>query len=504
MNGNRAQTATVLALLAVLLCAQACSKGPDEEALRQEVQQKLNGSFKAGLFEVSALKRQGSAQLPASEQGGSRLIVYYNLTLKLLEGYDFNGWEALSPATLANLLGASEKGVIGVKPQQTRPGDAIRVYASSTYERSGDAWMPVAFTPQTTANVPPVDPGDAAPPSQSRRFLNQLAAMVDIPPPGVPTDEDRIIAEELERAVAEIARRREREQHDFVVASGPGGGEYARVAEAIVTAVRGRRAGINLRTFETAGSVENVQRLARGEADYALVQSNIAAMAVQGLGPFAPVGGTATLAAVGSLFPEPVHVVVSAKSAIRRVADLKGKRVNVGRPSSGSRIDAVAVLQASQIAFTDLAETSERDLDDAVRLLRAGRLDAVITTGAAPIRDLQQLAGERDLRFLSLDEDVIGRLVSENPGLVRLTVPANTYPRQTEAVVTVAPTALLVGTASAPQGEVEALVRLFYEDIDFAASGSTQGAKISKSTALRGVSIPLHPGAAKYLGKAEK
>jgi TRAP-type uncharacterized transport system substrate-binding protein len=51
---------------------------------------------------------------------------------------------------------------------------------------------------------------------------------------------------------------------------------------------------------------------------------------------------------------------------------------------------------------------------------------------------------------------------------------------------------------------VEALVRLFYEDIDFAAAGSTQGAKISKSTALRGVSIPLHPGAAKYLGKAEK
>ena len=206
----------------------------------------------------------------------------------------------------------------------------------------------------------------------------------------------------------------------------------------------------------------------------------------------------------GSLFPEPVHVLVSAKSPIRRVADLKGKRVNVGRPTSGSRIDAVAVLQANQIAFTDLAEASERDLDDAVRLLRTGRLDAIITTGAAPIRDVQRLAAEGDIRFLSLDEDVIGRLVSENPGLVRLTVPANTYPRQTGAVVTVAPTALLVGTAAAPQGEVEALVRLFYEDIDFAASGSTQGAKISKSTALRGVSIPLHPGAAKYLGKAEK
>ena len=502
MNGSRARFGLLVGL--VLLSVQACSRGPDAAALEQEVQEKLNRSFKSGLFEVASLKRKGSAQLPASEQGASRAIVYYNATLRLLEGYDFNGWEALSPATLANVLGATEKGVVGVKAEQTKPGDTIRVYGSSTYERSGDAWTPVAFAPAAAANAPPVAPGDAAPPSQSRQFLDQLAAMVDIPPPGVPTGEDRIIAEELERAVTEISRRREREQHDFVVASGPRSGEYARVAEAIVTSVRGRRSQINLRTLETAGSVENVQRLARGEADYALVQSNIASMAVQGLGPFAPVGGTATLAAVGSLFPEPVHVVVSAKSPIRRVADLKGKRVNVGRPSSGSRIDAVSVLQAHQIAFTDLAETSERDLDDAIRLLRAGRLDAVITTGAAPIRDVQRLAGERDIRFLSLDEDVIGRLVSENPGLVRLTVPANTYPRQTEAIVTVAPTALLVGTAAAPQGEVEALVRLFYEDIDFAASGSTQGAKISKSTALRGVSIPLHPGAAKYLGKAEK
>jgi len=493
----------ILFALMMSLSVPACSRGPDTDALQQEVQEKLNGSFKPGLFEVASLKRQGSAQLPASEQGASRAVVYYNLTLRLLEGYDFNDWEALSPATLANVLGATEKGIVGLSSEQTQPGATIRVYGSSTYERSGDAWMPVAFSPGAS-NAPPVDPGNAAPPSQSRLFLDRLAAMVDIPPPGVPADEDRIIAEELEHAVTEITRRREREEHNFVVASGPRDGEYARVAEAIVTAVRGRRANISLRTLETAGSVENVQRLGRREADYALVQSNIASMAVQGSGPFAQGGGTTTLAALGSLFPEPVHIVVSAKSGIQRVADLKGKRVNVGLPNSGSRIDAVSVLQANQIALTDLGEVSERNLDDAVLRLRAGRLDALMTTGGAPIRDLQRLAGESDIRFLSLDDETIGRLVSENPGLVRLTLPANTYPRQAQAVVTVAPTALLVGTTDAPESEVEALVRGFYEDIDFAAAGSAQASKISKSTALRGVSIPLHPGAATYLGTAEK
>jgi len=70
--------------------------------------------------------------------------------------------------------------------------------------------------------------------------------------------------------------------------------------------------------------------------------------------------------------------------------------------------------------------------------------------------------------------------------------------------VTVAPTALFVGTTDAPEAEVEALVRLFYENTDFAGAGSAQATKISRSTALRGVSIPLHPGAVKYIGRVDK
>jgi TRAP transporter TAXI family solute receptor len=494
MTGVRVRSGFLVAM--VLLSVPGCTRGPDAAALQQEVQKRLNDHFKAGLFEVTAIKRQGSAKLPASEQGVSRVVVYYNGTLRLLEGYDFNDWEALSPATLANVLGATEKGLLGVK-EQTRPGDTIRVYGSSTYEQRGDTWTPMAFTPATAASAAPVDPGNAAPPTQSRLFLDKLAAMVDIPPPGVPADDDRIIAEELEQAVTEITNRRAREEHDFVVASGPADGEYARVAAAIVSAVQGRRASIDIRTLETAGSVENIERLGRGEADYALAQSNIAAMAVQGSGPFAKGSGMTALAAVGSLFPEPVHIVVSAKSPIQRVTDLKGKRVNIGLPSSGSRIDAVSVLQANQIAVADLAEASERDLDDAAGLLRTGRLDAIMTTGGTPIRALQRLAAEHDVRFLSLDENAIERLLSATSGLVRLTMPANTYPRQAQAVVTVAPTALLLVTTAAPESEVEALARLFYEDTDFAAAGSAQGTKISKSSALRGVSIPLHPGAAR-------
>ena len=92
---------------------------------------------------------------------------------------------------------------------------------------------------------------------------------------------------------------------------------------------------LKVRNAETAGSVENVRLIGAKQADYALVQSNVAAMAAAGEGPFAQGGAVTSLRALGSLFPEPVHIVVPAASGIRTVEDLRGKRVALGAPDSG-------------------------------------------------------------------------------------------------------------------------------------------------------------------------
>jgi TRAP-type uncharacterized transport system substrate-binding protein len=94
-------------------------------------------------------------------------------------------------------------------------------------------------------------------------------------------------------------------------------------------------------------------------------------------------------------------------------------------------------------------------------------------------------------------------VVAEQPGLVRLTLPANTYPGQTEAIATVAPTALLAATVDTPRDEVRALLEVAFEGTDYLAAGSAQGVKIDKGTGLRGVSIPLHPEAVAYFGAAK-
>ncbi len=141
----RPTRAWVWAGLAVLTATMlvGCARGPDEATLRREVQEKLTKQVKDGLLEVASLGRKGSAPLPSGEQGTKRLVVYYNAALRFRQDYDFGGWEKLSPASLGYALGATEKGLFGIKPQN-RAGDVLYVYGTSTYEWSGGAWKSVA------------------------------------------------------------------------------------------------------------------------------------------------------------------------------------------------------------------------------------------------------------------------------------------------------------------------------------------------------------------------
>jgi TRAP transporter TAXI family solute receptor len=275
------------------------------------------------------------------------------------------------------------------------------------------------------------------------------------------------------------------------------------VVDAVVGTLGKRRGKVRALAVETEGSIENAQLIGRGQADYALVQSDIAWLAFSGTGPFAVDGPATRLVALGSLYPEPVHLVVPAKSSIRSVEDLRGKRVDLGAPKSGSRINALAVLQAHRIAIGDLAEARGDGTQGAMQRMRLGQIDAFFVTIGAPARELQRFAAANPVRLVPVGAAAAARMVGEQPALVRLNLPANTYPGQAEPVATVAATALLVGSSDLPQDEVKAILELAYEGTDYLAYGAAQGVRIAKATGLRGIAIPLHPGAAAYFGKSK-
>jgi hypothetical protein len=276
-------------LFACCIVLGAGCSGPDKKAVQAEVQEKLAKRFQPGLLELVSLRRQGSAPLQASETGAKRLIVYFNATIKLLKNYDFGDWEGLSPASLANVLGATEKGISGIKPQENRQGDLIRVLG-----------VPPTTVPRQMGSVVlPAQVESPGPPPSQHKFIDCLMV---ISPPGLGPQDETVISEELDRAVKAINARIQRQKHIYTIASGPEEGEYYPIVEAIVSHLAKVGAKAKVRNQETEGSVANSWLIGRKEADYALMQSNVAAMAAAGEGPFAQGGAVTSLRALGSLF----------------------------------------------------------------------------------------------------------------------------------------------------------------------------------------------------------
>ena len=479
-------------VLVILVACVACTRGADEERLKSDLQARLDHDVKPGLFQVVGLRREGSGPLPAGESGTPRVVVYFNATLQLAQDYSFGGWDQLAPASVAYALGATEKGIVGLHADN-RPGDRVQAYGSAIYEQTADGWTPTVAAPTTATAAPNIE--GTAPPSRSKQLIDRLASLVNLPPPGVPPQQDEIIADELARAAENIERRVRRRERVFTLATGPEDGEYARFGNAVLAAVNEAAPGVKLRQRHTAGSVDNAWLLARGEADYAVVQSDVAAAAVSGQDVFARGSPLDNLRAVGGLFPEAVHVVVLPDSPVRSIAQLRGRRVDIGQPASGTRFDALAVLTAHDLTPKDLAEAREDGPTVAATRLRRKQIDAMFVTAAAPTRVLQQLAVSPGLRLLPFEGASVERLVRERHGLSPLTLPANTYLRQQTAVPTVAASALLLTTVDAPAAEVQRVADLVFIRMPQQSGLGSDVVKVSAGNEQRGITIPLHPGA---------
>ncbi len=476
-------------VFAVLLAA--CTRGPGEAGLQQDVQARVDALFGRQVLELEALRRQGSAPYRASEDGTRQVIVYYNAIFRLAETYDPSDWQGLGPTMIANAIGASDEGITGLKSGRNEPGAQLRAYGSIVYRVAGDGWTPAdVVAPRPTSAVAT---GGTVPKSEAEELMRSLAALVQQAPARRGPD-DVIIAEELNHALAAIRLRMNKEGSRVVIAAGPAGGEYSRFLTSVIGRMRESSA---ITIAETAGSVENALLIERDEARAGLVQSDVAAAAVTGYGIFAGTGPLGHLRAVASLFPEPVHIVVRADSRIGRMQDLVGKRVALGRVASGTRQTAIGVLTAAGIGIDQVVGLEEPSPQVALDELAAGRIDAVIEVVSAPWRQLEIQMHASGLTLLPLDPETIARAVAEVHGLVPLDIPGRTYPGQASGVPTVAATALLVARDDVPDAVVLNTLELLYAS---AASGGAgvQATRLSKERATTGITIPMHPAAERY------
>ena len=482
------------ALLLVVLLG-GCSQGPDADRLADLVRSRLDAALGPGTLAVTDLRRLGSGPLNADAEGHPRRIVYYSAVLTCERDLDFSSWDSLNVAALATLLGVTEKGARGLHQGGNHKGDAILVQGGLSFRAEGDDWAPVeAVFPAVGTPSAGYSPGTSA---QSQRVIERIGKLFERQTAD-PSRQRQIITEELDNAYSAITLRLDRLDRALILAGGPADGEYLVVARLLAqTLVSG---GLAANAVETAGSTENIALLRSGRADIALVQGNVADEAQLGIGPFAEAGPYYDLRALASLFPEPAHVIVAKGAPMQDLKDLAGRRVEIGLPNSGSRANAILLLEAAGVGVKALAAIHEEGLDRGLRRLAAGELDAVIATISAPARRIQEAAATGGIRLLPLSQELRDTLSVQVPGLVPAELPAATYPGQHEAVATIATTALLVAPSGLPATDVERTLAALFDQIDFVAAGAAAGSLIHRQSANLGLTVPMHPAAVAFFG----
>ncbi len=253
----------------------------------------------------------------------------------------------------------------------------------------------------------------------------------------------------------------------------------------------------------TRGSVENVMGIAAGTLESGLSQADISYWAYNGKGNFADSGPIEKLRAVANLFPEALHIVVRRNSGISTLADLRGKRVSLDREGSGTRVDALLILEAFGLGLGDIVAEA-LSAGEAADRLRAGELDAFIMVVGTPANALVGLAEDSLITLLPLDGPEARGLREKYPFFHEDRIEAGTY-FNVPATTTLSVGAQWLVSADLSEDLVYGLTRaLWHENTRrLLDNGHPKGKAIQRVSALNGLVVPLHPGARRYYGEAE-
>jgi TRAP transporter TAXI family solute receptor len=278
------------------------------------------------------------------------------------------------------------------------------------------------------------------------------------------------------------------------IAAGAAGGIYQPLAETIARIAR-ETPGLNLplAVESTGASVANLQLLGDGKVQLALAQNDIAFYAAQGSTLAAFRGKPLPkLRAVLSIYPEYVHIVASQASGVSSVAGLRGKRVALGPEGSGTEQNALQILEAHGLRPADLSGAARIDTVQAATRMRAGQLDDAFFTVGAGSGLVRELLADGRAHLVAVPRADIARLRTRLPFYWLDEIPAGTYLGQTAAVSTPSLRVLLVTTEEAA---ICGLTRALVDGFPALQAAHPAVQALSTDTALRVVTLPIHPGA---------
>ena len=282
---------------------------------------------------------------------------------------------------------------------------------------------------------------------------------------------------------------------DYRFMTGPQGGSWYPLGGAISNLARDTLADSRLRVMP-GGGITNVMAVEAGKAQFALSNVTAAVDAIAGRPPFD--GAAANIRHLATLYPQVFQFVVAADSGIQTVADMRGRAIAVGPRGHTGEQASRHVLDVYGLGYDDLSSVNHVGYTDAVSLIKDGHIDAFTVITTIPAGAVMDTAAGRPIRVLSIPADKLEALKAHNPQYVPRTIPANTYPEQTEEVTTFGTFTHLIARADVPDDVVYGLLAaLVARRADLAAIVKAMDG-VTPADLATPVGVPFHPGAERF------
>lgn len=245
-----------------------------------------------------------------------------------------------------------------------------------------------------------------------------------------------------------------------------------------------------------SGAGAALASLKRGEHHLALVSGDILHHAVNGTGPYAGERPDRDLFALASLHARALTVVGRKEAGIRSAAELPGKRVNLGRPGSLTRVEVDEILGAARLGANAFLAVSDLGPEEQGAALCDGRFDAFVFATGTPSPQVQYPAAACGARLASYDGPIAQKLVDERPYYRFVTIPGGTYANNPEDVRTLGVRTVLVASRATPPAMIDAVLRELTTNLEALRRLHPALASLApESMATESLFAPLHPAA---------
>ena len=304
-------------------------------------------------------------------------------------------------------------------------------------------------------------------------------------------------------AVQPDARAQIRPDTLVTIGSGAVDGVYHPAAGALCRLLNLRRIehGIRCVIDVTRGSVDNLERLADGTADFGLVQTDVQAAAVQGTGRFAGFAPAENLRALFSVHAEPLTVVARLDAGIRTFADLRGKRVSIGETGSGTWATMRSVMTGFGIDVADLGASMHLGPAEAAEALCENVIDAFAFVVGHPNRSIRVVSESCAVRLVPVSGEEVQALLQAYRHFSSATIPGGLYVGSDDPVPTLGVRASLLTRADTPEPIAYEMTRAAFENLERLRRLHPAFMDLDPERMLAGHVAPYHPGAMRYFAE---